>query len=83
MAPTVKRLPAVQETWVRFLGQEDPLVEENGYPLQYSYLENPMVTRAWQATVHGVARLRHDLATKPPQGNLPNAPGDFGINQVG
>ena len=21
---------------------------------------------AWQATVHGVARGRHDLATKPP-----------------
>ena len=25
--------------------------------------------RAWWATVHGVTRLRHDLATKPPQGN--------------
>ena len=22
---------------------------------------------AWQATVHGVARIRHDLATKPPR----------------
>ena len=21
---------------------------------------------AWQATIHGVARVRHDLATKPP-----------------
>ena len=21
---------------------------------------------AWQATVHGVAKVRHDLATKPP-----------------
>ena len=21
---------------------------------------------AWRATVHGVARVRHDLATKPP-----------------
>ena len=21
---------------------------------------------AWQATVHGIARVRHDLATKPP-----------------
>ena len=25
MAQTVKNLPAMQETWVRFLGQEDPL----------------------------------------------------------
>ena len=27
-AQTVKRLPAMQETWVRSLGQEDPLEEE-------------------------------------------------------
>ena len=27
-AHTVKRLPAMQETWVRSLGQEDPLEEE-------------------------------------------------------
>ena len=25
MAQTVKNLPAMQETWVRFLSQEDPL----------------------------------------------------------
>ena len=25
MAQTVKNLPAMQETWVQFLGQEDPL----------------------------------------------------------
>ena len=29
--------------------------EENGYPLQYSGLENCMGRGAWQATVHGVA----------------------------
>ena len=29
--------------------------EENGNPLQYSCLENPMDREAWQATVHGVA----------------------------
>ena len=28
VAQTVKRLPAVQETWVRFLGWEDPLEKE-------------------------------------------------------
>ena len=37
---------------------------------QYSCLENPMDPGAWQATVHGVARLRHDLATKPPRSLL-------------
>ena len=30
--------------------------EENGYPLQYSYLENPMDRGAWQATVHRMAQ---------------------------
>ena len=28
----------------------------HGTPLQYSSLENPMDRRAWQATVHGVAK---------------------------
>ena len=28
MAQTVKRLPTVRETWVRSLGQEDPLEKE-------------------------------------------------------
>ena len=40
--------------------------EGNGNPLQYSCLENPMDRGAWWATVHGVARVRHDLVTTPP-----------------
>ena len=32
----------------------------NGNLLQYSWLENPMDRGAWQATVHGVTRVRHD-----------------------
>ena len=40
-------------------------------PLQYSCLENPMDRGACQATVHGVTRVGHNLATKPqPQGCL-------------
>ena len=38
--------------------------------LQYFYLENPLDRGAWQATVHEVARVRHDLATKPPHVNI-------------
>ena len=30
--------------------------EGNGYPLQYSCLENPMERGAWRATVHKVAK---------------------------
>ena len=39
--------------------------EGNGNLLQYSLLENPMNRGAWQATVHGIARVRHNLVTKP------------------
>ena len=38
----------------------------NGNPHQYSCLENPMDRGAGQATVHGVARVGHNLATKLP-----------------
>ena len=44
--------------------------EENGNPLQYSCLENPRDRGAWQAAVHGVERVVHDLAAKPPEYNL-------------
>ena len=37
--------------------------EGTGNPLQYSCLENPMDRGAWEATIHGVARVRHDWAT--------------------
>ena len=40
--------------------------EGNCYPLQYFCLENPMDRGAWRATVHGVARVGHNLETKPP-----------------
>ena len=40
--------------------------ERNGNPLQYSCLENPIKRGAWWATVHGVAGVGHNLATKPP-----------------
>ena len=50
----------MQETWVRPLGQEDPLEKEMANPLQYSSLENPMDGGAWQATVHGLQRVGHD-----------------------
>ena len=55
VAEPVKNLPAMQETWVRSLGWEDPLGrspgEGTGYPLQYSGLKNFM-----DCIVHGVAK---------------------------
>ena len=39
--------------------------EGNGNPLQYPCLGNPMDRGAWKDTVHGVARVRHSVTTKP------------------
>ena len=60
MAQWVKDMPGMQETQemrVESLGQEDPLEEENGNPLQYSCLKNPMHREAWWTTVQRVARV--------------------------
>ena len=60
MAQQVKNLPAVQgtqEMQLQSLGQEEPLGEENGNPLQYSCLKNPMNRGVWQALVQRVALL--------------------------
>ena len=40
--------------------------EGNDNTLQYSYLGNSMDKEAWWSTVCGVAKVRHNLATKPP-----------------
>ena len=56
VAQMVKNPPALWETWVQFLGQEDPLEKEMAKPVQYSYLENSMDSGAWQATDHGVTK---------------------------
>ena len=48
------------------LGQEDHTGGRHGNSLQYSCLKNPMDRGAWWATIHGAARVGHDLETKPP-----------------
>ena len=53
---------------VQSLGQEDSPGEENGNTLHFSSLGNPMDRGTWQVTVYGVARVGHDLVTKPPAG---------------
>ena len=47
-AQTFKNPPTMQETQVRSLSQEDSPGEGNGYPLQYSCLDNSMDRGAWQ-----------------------------------
>ena len=58
-----KNSPAVQESTcnaedlglISRLGRSPG--EENGNPLQYPCLENPMDSEAWQATIHGLQEL--------------------------
>ena len=66
MAQSGKNLPAMQETQVQSLGQEGPLKKEMATYSSILAWDNPMDRGAWRATVHGVARVGHDLATKPP-----------------
>ena len=58
----VKNLPAMQEMWVCSLGREDPLGKE----MQLTPVFLPGKShgqRPRMATVCGIARVRHDLAT--------------------
>ena len=66
MAQTVKRLVYNVGDPGSIPGSGRSTGKGNGNPLQYSCLENPMDRGALRATVHGVARVGHDLATKPP-----------------
>ena len=58
LAQLVKNPPAVQETWVRSLGWEDPL--EEGMASHFNILawRIPIDRGAWCATIHGVTKSR-------------------------
>ena len=60
VAQTVKNLLVMQADLNSVPGLGRFPGEKNGNPLQYSFLENPMDRGAWWATVHEVARVRHD-----------------------
>ena len=61
----VKNLPAMQETWVRTLGQEDPL--EKGMATHSSVLawEIPWTEEPGGLQSMGLWRIGHDWVTKP------------------
>ena len=52
----VKNLPANAGDMGSVPGSERAFGEGNGYPLQYSYLENPMDRGAWWVIVHGLTK---------------------------
>ena len=61
VAQTVKSLPAMQETWVPSLGQEDPLQKE--IATHYSTLawEIPWIEEPGMLQSMGSQRVKHDL----------------------
>ena len=52
----VKNLPAMQETWVRSLGWEDPLEEGMATHTSILACRIPMDRGAWRNTVHKIAK---------------------------
>ena len=62
MSQTVKNLPAMQETWVQFLGQEDPL--EEGMATLSSLLawRIPWTEEPGRLQSTGLQRVEHNLA---------------------
>ena len=61
VAQMVKNLPSMQEIRIRSLDQKGSPGEGNGYPLQYSCLENSMDRGALWATVHGITESQTRL----------------------
>ena len=66
IAQLVKNLPAVQETQVQFLGGQDPLEKEMATHSSILAWKIPWTEEPGGLQSMGVARVRHDLATKPP-----------------
>ena len=62
VAHLVKNLPAMQETWVRSLGWEDPLDEGMATHSSILAWRIPMDRGAWWATVHEVAKSQTRLS---------------------
>ena len=56
VAQMVKNPPAMQETWVRSLGLEDPVEKEMATHSSILSLENSKDKGAWWVSVHGIAK---------------------------
>ena len=63
VAQTVKRLPAMQETWVRFLGREDPLEKEMAIHSSILAWKIPWTEEPDRLQSMGSQRVGHDWAT--------------------
>ena len=60
----VKNPPAMQETWVQFMGQEDPLEKRMAIHSRILAWEIPWTEEPGGLQSIGLQRVGHDLATK-------------------
>ena len=60
MVQMVKNLPAMQETWVRSLGQEDPLEKEMATHSSILAWRIPWIAEPRRLQSMGLQRVRHD-----------------------
>ena len=60
VAQTVQRLPAMQETWVRSLGQEDPLEKEMATHSSILAWRIPWTEEPGRLQSMGLQRVKHD-----------------------
>ena len=60
MAQRVKRLPAMQESWVRSLGQEDPLEKEMATHSRTLARKIPWTEKPGRLQSMGLQRVGHD-----------------------
>ena len=56
----VKSLPAVPETWVRYLGREDPLEKEMATQSSILAWKIPWMEEPGRLQFKGSQRIRHD-----------------------
>ena len=63
----VKNLPAMRETQVRSLGQEEPLEKETATHASILAWEISWTEEPGELQSMGLQRVRHDLATRPNQ----------------
>ena len=67
MAQRLKRLPGIQETWVRSLGQEDPLEEEMATHSSTLAWRIPWREEPGRLQSMGLQRVGHDWGTDQQQ----------------
>ena len=65
MAQRVKRLPTMQETWIWFLGGEDPLEKEMATHSSTLAWKIPWTEEPGGLQSMGSQRVRHDWTTSP------------------